>query len=174
MSEVKRFLSRENPPCARRVTYAEMRLFRFGYFCLPPYSSQNAVWHSAAGGIFLPPSLFQCGRLWLLDAAGGTARLPPVRQGAEVHLADDLREQLVHHGLALGRGLHEGAAPVLGQRLALTGGHLPLILQVHLVAHQHHRNLLVPGTKQRRNMTEENMRPSHKLTRERLMIMLLE
>lgn len=95
----------------------------------------------------LSPSPFQCSSRLLLDAAGGTARLPPVRQGAEVHLTHDLGEQLVHHGLALGRGLHEGAAPVLGQRLALTGGHLPLVFQVHLVPHQHHRNLLVPGTK---------------------------
>lgn len=51
------FFSRENPPCARRVMYAKMKRSRFGYFCLPSYSSQNAVWHSAAGGIFLPIAL---------------------------------------------------------------------------------------------------------------------
>lgn len=100
--------------------------------------------HSAAGGIFVSSSSSS----WLLlDGAGGTARLPPVRQGAEVHLTHDLGEQLVHHGLALGWGLHEGAAPVLCQGLAFAGGHLPLVLQVYLVPHQHHRNLLVPGTK---------------------------
>lgn len=107
------------------------------------------------------PLPFQCSHLLLLDAAGGTARLPPVWQGAEVHLAHDLGEQLVHHGLALGRGLHEGAAPVLGQRLALTGGHLSLVLQVHLVAHQHHRNLLVPGAKRQRNMNGGNFWTTH-------------
>lgn len=83
----------------------------------------------------------------LLDAAGGAAGLSPVRQRAEVHLPDDLGEQLVHHGLALGGRLHEGAAPVLRQSLALAGGHFPLVLQVHLVPHQDHRDLLVPGRK---------------------------
>lgn len=160
-SEVKPFtFSRENPPCARRVTYAEMKLACFGYFWLTSYISHNAFWHSAAGGIFVPIGSSRV----LLDAAGGTARLPPVRQGAEVHLTHDLGEQLVHHGLALGRGLHEGAAPVLGQRLALAGGHLPLVLQVHLVPHQHHRDLLVPGTKRQRNMSGEKIWSSHQLT----------
>lgn len=81
----------------------------------------------------------------LLNATGRATGLPPVRQRAEVHLPDDLGKQLVHHRLAFGRRLHEGAAPVLGQRLALAGGHFPLVLQVHLVTHQHHRHLLVPA-----------------------------
>lgn len=172
MSEVKRFLSRENPPCARRVM-----ALKWNSPVLATSVSRPTVPRTPFDTVqqveSFSPSLRQCSRLSLLDAAGGTARLPPVRQGAEVHLANDLGKQLVHHGLALGRGLHEGAAPVLGQRLALTGGHLPLILQVHLVAHQHHRNLLVPGTKQQKNMTEGNSWPSHQQTREQWMMMLL-
>lgn len=80
----------------------------------------------------------------LLYAAGGATGLPAVWERAEVHLPDNLSKKLVHHGLALGRSLHEGAAPVLSKRLALTGGHFPLLLQVHLVTNQHHRHLLVP------------------------------
>lgn len=38
----------------------------------------------------------------LLYTAGWAAGLSPVRQRAEVHLPDDLGEQLVHHGLAFG------------------------------------------------------------------------
>lgn len=80
----------------------------------------------------------------LLQAALGAAHSAPVGHGAEVHLSDDFGEEFVHHGLALGRRLHEGTAPVLGQRLPLARGHLPLRLQVHFVPDQHHRDLLIP------------------------------
>ena len=80
----------------------------------------------------------------LLYIAGRTARVLLVRQRGVVHLPDDLGEQFVHHGLAFGRGLHEGAAPLLRQRLALARRHLPLVVQVHLVPHQDHRHSLIP------------------------------
>lgn len=92
--------------------------------------------------------------LLLLHATGGAAGVSPVRQRAEIHLPDDLGEKLVHHGLTLSRRLHEGAAPVLGQGLALAGGHLPLLLQVHFVAHQHHWHLLVPADEKGRAVTK--------------------
>lgn len=92
--------------------------------------------------------------MWLLYIARGAAGVVLVRLGSVVHLPNYLSEQFVDHGFALGRGLHEWAAPLLGQGLTFTGRHLPLALQVHLVPHQDHRNLLVPEDRHRR--THEN------------------
>lgn len=81
--------------------------------------------------------------LGLLYIAGGAAGVILVWLGGVVHLPNDLSEQFVHHGFALSGCLHEGAAPLFSQGLALTGRHLPLTLQVHLVPNQDHRHLLV-------------------------------
>ncbi|CAK7312264.1 hypothetical protein VULLAG_LOCUS16650 [Vulpes lagopus] len=78
------------------------------------------------------------------DHAGRAAALVAVGLRRVVHLPHDLREQLVHRGFVFGRRLHEGAAPLLGQGLALAVRHLALALQVHLVAHQDHGHALVP------------------------------
>lgn len=80
----------------------------------------------------------------LLYIARGAAGIILVWLGGVVHLPNNLGEQFVYHGFALGRGLHERAAPLLGQGLTFAGRHLPLAFQVHLVPHQDHRNLLVP------------------------------
>lgn len=90
------------------------------------------------------------GLSWLLYIARGAAGVVFVRLGGVVHLPNDLGEQFVYHGFALGRGLHERAAPLLGQGLTLIGRYLPLALQVHLVPHQDHRDLLVPEDRHRR------------------------
>ena len=81
--------------------------------------------------------------LGLLYIAGGAAGVILVWLGGVVHLPNDLSEQFVHHGFALGRRLHEGAAPCFSQSLALAGRHLPLALQVHLVPNQDHGHLLI-------------------------------
>jgi hypothetical protein len=68
--------------------------------------------------------------------------------GVIVHLADHLGEHLVHVGPAFGTGFEEGAAPILGERHALDGGHLALVLEVQLVGHQqdgHPFRVLHPG-----------------------------
>lgn len=92
----------------------------------------------------------------LLYIARGAAGVILVRLGGVVHLPNDLSEQFVYHGFALGRRLHERAAPLLCEGLAFAGRHLPLALQVNLVPHQDHRNLLVPEDTHRR--TRENTR----------------
>lgn len=66
--------------------------------------------------------------LRLLYIARRAAGVVLVWLGSVVHLPHDLGEQFVHHGFALGRGLHEGAAPLLGQGLPLPRRHLPLAL----------------------------------------------
>lgn len=90
----------------------------------------------------------------LLYIARGAAGVIFVRLGGVVHLPNDLSEQFIYHGFAFGRGLHERAAPLLGEGLTFAGRHLPLALQVNLVPHQDHRNLLVPEDTHRR--TREN------------------
>lgn len=80
----------------------------------------------------------------LLYIARGTAGVILVWLGGVVHLPNDFCKQFVYHGFAFGRGLHEGAAPLLRQGLAFAGRHLPLAFQVHLVSHQNHRDLLIP------------------------------
>uniref|UniRef100_M3Z5K3 Uncharacterized protein n=1 Tax=Mustela putorius furo TaxID=9669 RepID=M3Z5K3_MUSPF len=78
------------------------------------------------------------------DHAGRAAALVAVGLRRVVHLPHDLCEQLVHRGFVFGRRLHEGAAPLLGQGLALAVRDLSLALQVHLVTHQDHGYTLVP------------------------------
>lgn len=53
------------------------------------------------------------------DHAGRAAALITVGLRRVVHLPHDLGEQLVHRGFVFGRSLHEGAAPLLRQGLAL-------------------------------------------------------
>lgn len=53
------------------------------------------------------------------DHAGRAAALIAVGLRRVVHLPHDLGEQLVHRGFVFGRSLHEGAAPLLRQGLAL-------------------------------------------------------
>jgi len=53
-----------------------------------------------------------------------------------VHVAHDLREDLVHVRPVFRAALDEGAAPDLRQGHALHRGNLSLVLQVHLVAHE--------------------------------------
>lgn len=68
--------------------------------------------------------------------------------GVIVHLADHLGEHLVHVGPAFGTGFEEGAAPILGERHTLDGGHLALVLEVQFVGHQqdgHSLRVLHPG-----------------------------
>lgn len=93
-------------------------------------------------GLFARPVLG--GPRGLLYIARRAAGVILVWLGGVVHLPNDLSEQFVYHGFALGRGLHERAAPLLGQGLTFAGRHLALAFQVHLVPHQDHRNLLVP------------------------------
>lgn len=80
----------------------------------------------------------------LLYIARGAAGVILVWLGGVVHLPNDLSKQFVYHGFALGWSLHKRAAPLLGQSLTFAGRHLPLALEVDLVPHQDHRNLLVP------------------------------
>lgn len=87
--------------------------------------------------------------LGLLYIARGAAGVIFVWLGGVVHLPNDLSEQFIYHGFALGWGLHERAAPLLGQGLTFTGRYLPLAFQVHFVPHQDHRNLLVPEDRHR-------------------------
>ena len=86
----------------------------------------------------------------LLYVTRGTARVVLVGLGGIVHLPDDLGEEFVHHGFTLGRRLHEGAAPLLGERPAFVGGHLSLTFQVDFVPHQDDRHFLVPAREQTR------------------------
>ena len=56
-----------------------------------------------------------------------------------VDLSDEIVEDFAHVGLRLGGRLEEGAVAELGgQLLALVGGDHPLVLQIALVADQHH------------------------------------
>ena len=77
-----------------------------------------------------------------LDHAGCAALFLLLRQRGVIHLSHDLCEQLVHHGLALSRGLDEGAAPLLSQSPAVCPGDLALGLQVDFVPNQDQRHLL--------------------------------
>ncbi|OXU27011.1 hypothetical protein TSAR_013628 [Trichomalopsis sarcophagae] len=79
-------------------------------------------------------------RVLLEDAAAAVAFL--LLLGAEVHLAHDLREDLVDVGAVLGRRLDERAAPHLRQGITLRGVDLTLVLQVELVGHQKYRDPL--------------------------------
>jgi len=54
-------------------------------------------------------------------------------------LPDQVDEHVVDVDLLLGRGLHKGAAKSLRQRLALLIGDDALVLEVALVADEHHR-----------------------------------
>ena len=67
---------------------------------------ENEVW----GGWYPSPRLSHS-----LHHTGSAALLLLLWQRGIVHLPDYLSEQLIHHGLALGRSLDEGAAPFLGQ-----------------------------------------------------------
>lgn len=100
-------------------------------------------------GLFFLGLACSCRPWWLLYIARGAAGVVLVRLGSVVHLPNNLREQFVYHGFALGRGLHERAAPLLRQRLALIGRYLPLAFQVNLVPHQDHGNLLIPEDRHR-------------------------
>lgn len=104
--------------------------------------------------LFLPVCACVCARVYvcasprtggLLYIAGGAAGIVFVWLRCVVHLSDDFGEQFIHHGLALGWGLDKGAAPFLSQSLTLAHWHLPLTLQIHLIAHQDHRHLLIPA-----------------------------
>ena len=53
----------------------------------------------------------------LRDGAAGADDFPVFGGVLEVHLSDDLREHLVDVDPVLGAGLHERAAPDLGQSL---------------------------------------------------------
>ena len=57
-----------------------------------------------------------------------------------VHLAHDLGKDLVDVHLGPGRGLDVRTVPRLRQRQTLHRGHLALVFQVHLVAHQQQRH----------------------------------
>jgi len=129
--------------------------------CAQPWIFHSSNWHVCVcvcvcvccGLVERPVSILFAwpvpGGPGLLYIARGAARVILVWLGGVVHLPNDLREQFVYHGFALGRGLHEGAAPLLGQGLTFAGRHLPLAFQVHLVPHQDHGNLLVPEDRQR-------------------------
>ena len=82
----------------------------------------------------------------LAAAAATRAHDLPVlgRRRLEIHLPHDLGEHLVDVGLVLGAALDEGAAPYLREGHPLHRRHLPLPLEVHLVAHQEDGHPLRP------------------------------
>lgn len=84
-------------------------------------------------------------RFWmLLDVTRRTAGVVFVGLRSIVHLPHDLCKEFVHHAFTLSGGLHEGAAPLLGQGPAFVGGHFSLALQVHFVPNQDDWHLLIP------------------------------
>jgi hypothetical protein len=56
--------------------------------------------------------------------------------GAKVHFANDFGKHLVNVGLVLGARLDKRTTPLLRQRVALAGLHLPLVVQVDFVGHE--------------------------------------
>lgn len=83
--------------------------------------------------------------------AAAMARMDLLRAGVRAqrflhllapNLADQRVERLVDVVTQCGRCLEEGTAELVGQVLALLGGHAALRLQVHLVGDQYQRNVL--------------------------------
>lgn len=73
---------------------------------------------------------------------GCAALLLLLRQCGIIHLSNDLREQLVHHSLALGRSFNKRAAPLLSQSSSVWPSDLTLRFQVNFVPDQDQWHLL--------------------------------
>ena len=80
----------------------------------------------------------------LRDGTASTNDFPVLGLRLHIHFPHNLRKHLVNIHPILGARLYEGTAPYLRQSHPLHGGHLPLALEVDLVADQQDGHPLGP------------------------------